>query len=117
MTKEKPFARDIKALAERHGVVITQLSADISKEMRMCNKMMCFDEVITMGTFTNPELRIAIFYHELAHIEMGMARACTYEEEREVWRTAFTNMRKFGFLPSYSVLKECIKQLYEYRDD
>lgn len=117
MTTYEQCPRDIKALARHHGVIITQLSQEISKEMRLCNKMMCMSKVITMGTFTDPELRTAIFYHELAHIEMGLTRACTYEEEREVWRVAFKNMRRLGFLPPYSILKQCVKQLYEYRND
>ena len=115
--KTKPLQQDdLERLAKEHGVILTQLPVEISKEMRLCNKMMCFDEVITMGTFNDPMLRSAIFYHELAHIELGMARACTYIEEREVWRAAFRNMRRFGFLPPYSVLKKCIQQLYEYRN-
>ncbi len=115
---KKPYLSpsELNALGKQHGVLVTQLSQEVSKEMRLCNKMMCFDEVITMGTFNDPVLRTAIFYHELAHIELGMVRACTYIEEREVWRAAFKNMRRLGFLPPYSVLKKCIQQLYEYRN-
>ncbi len=116
MNTQSNFISSCSVLLDHHKVSMTQLPADVSKEMRLCNKMLVFDTYITVGHFSNPALREAILFHELAHIELGMARVCNYEEERAVWKTAFKNMRRFNFLPSYSVLKECVKQLHGYRN-
>lgn len=106
----------IDALAVEYEVQITQLSEDVSNEMRLCGKMLCFDKVITMGAFKDKSLQVALFYHELSHIVLGMTSACSYEEERVVWQNAFTLMRRHNHHVPYSVLKQCINQLYEYRD-
>ncbi len=116
MTTSLSITPELSSLLNHHGVMLTQLTEDVSKEMRLCNKMMVFDTYVTVGYFHDPILREAILFHEMAHVELGMARACSYEEERDVWKTALANMRRFNFLPPYSILKECVKQLYEYRN-
>lgn len=105
----------IRALAARNGVTLTVLSFEQSIEMDMLNKMMCFGRVILIGHFHDKEHREVVFRHELKHVELEMARPCSYEEERFIWRETFKSLAIEKLKVTYSVLRKVVRGLHAYR--
>lgn len=103
--------------AKRFNVNLMELGPEVSVDMKLTNSMMCTEHAIVVGVFDCPIMEVCVFYHELAHHTYEQFGACTYSEERETWRRAFTMLRSDNIKIPYSKLKECVYLLKGYLNE
>lgn len=91
------------------------------------NKSSCFGcDEIALGLYTDDQLRIASFFHELGHCLIYQRRLklpehkkryykTKWADERAAWIEGFKQAKKYGFKFSKKTLAWCKKQLDTYK--
>lgn len=70
---------------------------------------------ITFGYFDDPNLLIAVFFHEIGHIMLEKVFPCDYKDERLCWKYGFMLMKNLKVKIPISCIKKCIYALRKYK--
>ena len=113
----------IPGLAKKYNVKLIDVAiqSDYHKRAEMpedtyIEKSYCIGNEIILGVYSDPELRLVSFYHELGHALCEEGARNQYDKECRAWQHGFKLAKEDGIVFSAGTMNWCRQQLKACKD-